>query len=314
MANSISLASKYQALTEETFKYNATSSVLDTPAERVRFIGGQAILVGKISTDGLADGSRSSSIVSGDVTFTWDTLTMSKHRSRSFSVHQFDNEESMDQSFGQVMGYFLKNKSVPEVDAYRYETLATAAIANSKSAEATLSDSSTEAAVKAGIVSLMESEALQSGGYLFITPTVWHYLLSDTGTKFFATNTGNQYYDDQFMRYENLKIVLVPQTRFYATVTYLDGVTTEGGDQTAGGYADGGKDINFIIVDPASVIQVVKHEIPRFFAPNSEMNRIYGADGVNQDGNFWKFDYEIYHDLFVLDNTVDGVYAHTKAS
>lgn len=314
MANSISLASKYQALTEETFKYKATSSVLDTPSERVRFMGANAILIGKMDLDGLAEGSRKSAIVSGDVTLTWQTLTMSKHRSRSFSVHQFDNEESMDQSFGQVMGYFLKNKAIPEVDAYRYEKMATAAVANSKSEDATLAADTTEAAVKVGIVSLMEDEALQDGGFLFITPTVWHHLLSDTGTKFFQTNSGNAFYDDQFMRYENLKIVLVPQKRFYATVDYYDGVTNDGTDETVGGYVDAGKDINFLIVDPASVIQVVKHEIPRFFAPNSEMNRIYGADGVNQDGNFWKFDYEIYHDLFVLDELVDGIYCHEKAT
>jgi hypothetical protein len=39
---------------------------------------------------------------------------------------------------------------------------------------------------------------------------------------------------------------------------------------------------------------------PRTFSPTE-----------NQTANAWKFDYRVYHDLFVPDNKAAGIYAHS---
>ena len=94
---------------------------------------------------------------------------------------------------------------------------------------------------------------------------------------------------------------MVPQTRFYKGVTLDDGKTVD-----AGGYAktvSTGKDINFMIIHPSSVIQVVKHDALKVFTPDE-----------NQTTDGWLVQYRIYHDAFVLANKLAGVYAHVKAA
>ena len=58
-----------------------------------------------------------------------------------------------------------------------------------------------------------------------------------------------------------------------------------------------------MVVHPSAVLPVVKHEIPRIFAPN-----------VNQSADAWKFQLRLYHDCFVLKNKVKGIYVHKKST
>lgn len=98
-----------------------------------------------------------------------------------------------------------------------------------------------------------------------------------------------------------LLIVEVPQSRFYKGIELSDGKTS---GQEAGGYdmAADGKEINFLIVTPAAVLQLTKHAKMRVFDPDT-----------NQAADAYKVDYRIYHDAWVLENKVKGIFAHTKA-
>ena len=88
-----------------------------------------------------------------------------------------------------------------------------------------------------------------------------------------------------------MPIAKVPQTRFYTAVTLGDGYAK----------AEDAKDINFMIVDRASVIQLIKHGKIRVFDPDT-----------NQSADAYKVDYRIYHDAWVLENKKNGIYCHTK--
>ena len=96
-----------------------------------------------------------------------------------------------------------------------------------------------------------------------------------------------------------MPIAKVPQSRFYTAVKTLSGKDGE----AAGGFAkaEGAKDINFMIIDRASVIQLIKHGKIRVFDPDT-----------NQSADAYKVDYRIYHDAWVLDNKKNGIYCHTK--
>jgi hypothetical protein len=317
-SNSFSLVTKFVNKLDGVFAEQAKTSVLNTPAALIDFVGASAVKYPKIALDGLGDVDRDGDIVAGGAQLTWSTETMACHRARSFKVHKTDDEETLGAAFGYISGEFVRTKSVPEADAYRIAKMATTAIDNGEEAEATLSDSTTEAAIKAAIISMKENEAWDDENMLcFITPTVKQYLEEDSGSKYAIVQPGaNAPYDDRFPRYNGMRLIEVPQSRMYTIIDQYDGSTNGGTDETGGHYVkdSSGKDINFLIVNPASVIQVVKHEIPRFFAPTRADMERYGAEGVWPDGIQWKFDYEIYHDLFVYDNKVDGLYCHHKAS
>ena len=89
-----------------------------------------------------------------------------------------------------------------------------------------------------------------------------------------------------------MKVKVIPQGRFVDKIAK---------DATTKAYAkaDDGVDINFILLHPSAVVAVAKHAKLRVFTPD-----------VNQDMDAYKFQYRIYHDIFVYDNKVAGVYVH----
>src|SRR5699024_2753970 len=114
MANSIALAQKYLPMLDEVYKASAKSAILD--ATKVEIVQGNTVKVFKTSMDGLGDYSRNDGFIKGDVTGTWETLTLSKDRGRTFQVDRMDNEETIDMAFGTLAGEFIRTKVVPEVD------------------------------------------------------------------------------------------------------------------------------------------------------------------------------------------------------
>lgn len=59
--------------------------------------------------------------------------------------------------------------------------------------------------------------------------------------------------------------------------------------------------INFLMIDPAALLQVVKFSLPKIFDPDT-----------NQDKDAWKFQFRLYHDAHVYEEKVAGVYLSAK--
>ena len=74
--------------------------------------------------------------------------------------------------------------------------------------------------------------------------------------------------------------------------------------EEAGGYAkaEGAKDINFMIIHKAAVIQFAKHIAPKIIEPS-----------VNQSSDGYKFGYRKVAIADVYENKVAGIYLHHKA-
>ena len=76
MANSIQLAKVYTNLLDEVYKQSALTAVLESDASLARQgANANEIIIPKLSMDGLADYSRNSGYVNGDVTLNWETVS-----------------------------------------------------------------------------------------------------------------------------------------------------------------------------------------------------------------------------------------------
>ena len=74
MANVIALRKKYSTLLDEVYKLSSLTSVLDGPNELVREgANANEILIPKMSMQGLADYSKQTGYVDGDVTLEYET-------------------------------------------------------------------------------------------------------------------------------------------------------------------------------------------------------------------------------------------------
>lgn len=252
------------------------------------------IIIPKISMDGLADYSRNSGYVKGDVTLTNETVTFNYDRGRKFSVDNMDNEETAGLAFGRLSSEFIRVKVAPEQDAFRFATYAGTTGISKVSAGATLSSGNDVLTALITAQNKMdEDEVLPENRILYITPTLYNLAINVDTTKSKAVLDGFA------------KIVKVPQSRFYTAIDLKDGTTkSEGVDETAGGFAKAttAKDINFMIIQKSAVIQYPKHTVNKVVTPEE-----------NQTDDSWLFFFRAYGLADVYENKAAGIYLHHKA-
>lgn len=296
MANSIDLVTKFLPLIDEVYKKEAKSAILEAPAELVRESeDANTVKIAKLAMVGLGNYDADDGYPDGDVTLSWETHTFANDRGRRFSVDRMQNIESFGLTAARMVGEYLRSYVIPEIDAYRFAKIATKA---TQSATATLTGTGTKAALDTGIVKLQENEVDDNRMVIFMTPTVAQNL-SDNITRTTLNGEGNV--NNIVETYNGIPIVRVPQTRFYTQVTLDAGATS-----SAGGYTKTtatGADLNFIVMDRNASFNITKLYASKLFTPDE-----------NQNKDAWQFDFRAYHDSFVFDNKISGIYVHKKAA
>lgn len=296
MANTITLAKKYLPLLDAKYKKETLTSVIDVPQDLVREgATANSILIPKMSLQGLGDYSRSNGYAKGDVDLEWETHTFTQDRGRSFQVDSQDNEETIGIAFGRLSGEFIRLHVGPEIDAYRFATMAAKAGNN---VEGVLTKDNVVEAIDDAVAGMDDNEVPKEGRIFFCTSHVKKFIKQ---SPLFTRNVETQGQDGISRKvdtFDDMPVIVVPQSRFYTAIDLNDGTT---GGQEAGGYVQstGSYKINFMIVAPGAALPVPKTALPRIFDPL-----------VNQDANAWKFDYRLYHDIFVPDNKTNGIYLH----
>ncbi|MBX9136721.1 MULTISPECIES: hypothetical protein [unclassified Clostridium] len=289
MPNTIALAKKYVPLLDEVYKKSAITSVLDSDASLAKEgANTNEIIIPMIDMDGLGDYDRNSGYVNGDVTLTWQTVKFNYERGRMFNVDAMDDEESVGLAFGKLSGEFIRTKVVPEVDAFRFAKYSSLDGITLVSATLTTGEEVIKA-LRVAATKMDEDEVPSEQRILFITPTL-KGMIDDMDT------TKSKEVMKKFSA-----IYEVPQTRFYSAIELNDGKTES---QTKGGYkkASGGKDINFMIIEPGALLQFPKHVVPKIVRPEH-----------NQSADAWKFGYRNYGLADGYKNKRAGIYTHTKA-
>lgn len=297
MANSIVLANKFMPILDEIYKKASLTSRLDAQTQPVDFVGANEIKVFKLSMVGLGTYSRSTGYPVGDVTGTWETMALAASRGREFAIDNMDNEETLGQAFGKLAGEFIRTQVVPEVDAYRWAKYAgTAGI--STVAEAVLSTASAVlAAIDVANAQMDDDEVPSEGRILYIANPLYQ-LLKASVSRSLQNENG---FDRRLFELDGVAIQPVPQSRFYTQVTLNAGATAN-----VGGFvktAVTGRDINFMLLHNTAVLQATKLAQLKLFSPQE-----------NQKADSWLAQYRLYHDAFVYENKVKGVYLHKKTS
>lgn len=300
MANNIELFKKYVPLLDEVYKLSSLTADLDGAPELARQGNNvNELIIPKISMDGLANYSRNSGYVDGDVTLTNETVKCNFDRGRKFAVDTLDNAETAGIAFGSLASEFIRTKVAPEIDAFRFATYASISGIGTVDAAALSTGANVITALRAAVNSMDEAEVPSTERYLYITPTLLG-LVRDLDT------TKSKEVLDGFA-----KVVKVPQSRFYTSIKQLSGKVepVSGGsttdDQTAGGFtkADSAKNINFMIIHKPAIIQYQKHVAPKVITPEQ-----------NQHADAWEFGYRTVGIAEAYENKVAGIYLHKAAS
>lgn len=291
MANSIDLAKKFEPIVDDIYKAASVTEGIDTPSQRPDFLGVNEVKILKVATTGLGDYDRETGYPKGDVTATWETLTLSEERGKEISIDRLDDEETLGMTFGTVVGDFMRIHVVPELDAYRFAKYAQAA-GISKATPAALTKESILPALDEASRQADEDEVPLEGRRLFLNSDLKPVLSSALQRQWGSDAVVNT----MLAGYNGMDIVYVPKKRFFTKIVLNSGASSWGYAK-----ASDGMDINFMLLHPSAVLQVVKFALPKIFDPDT-----------NQLMDSWKFQYREYHDAFVYENKAKGVYLHSN--
>lgn len=295
-SNSIALAENFLPILDEVYKRESLTSVLDAANSDIRFLGGNKVELLKLTVQGLGDYSRNNGYADGAVTAVWEPHTLSQDRGRRFMVDTMDNEETLGMAFGRLAGEFLRSEVIPELDAYRFASLAArATVGNTVAAAITPGTTDVVGAIDLAEATMNDNEVPMEGRILFVSETTYRGLKKDIVRTTFNAEGNIERYIETF---DGMRVIRVPAGRFYTAIDLNDGTTS---GEEAGGYAAAAtaKAINFMIVSPSAVRAVIKHNPVNIISPEA-----------NQTHDGYLMKYRLYHDIFVLDNKVNGIYLH----
>jgi hypothetical protein len=296
VANNIALASKYLPILDEIYKAGSKTAILDTLAEQIRFDGAKIAYLYGADPVGLSAYSRNAGFVPGDVDGAWQPYEITQDRGRSFMVDVMDNDETLGMAFGTLLGEFERTEVIPEIDAYRFAKYAAAATGTNKVTETLSAAAATITSIDNATAVLDDKEVPYEGRILFVTPNTYK-LIKGGVTRMIMNGDANVDYNVEM--YNDMRVITVPSGRFHTAVTINAPTTSDG----VGGFTAGGQVMNYMIVHPSAVMQLVKHNIPRIFSPE-----------VNQEADAWKLNYRIYHDAWVKTNKVNGIFVSAPSA
>lgn len=306
MPNSIDKIAVVQSELDVAAVEGLTSSWMELNDRFVKYEGGREIKIGQLTTDGLADYDRQKGFVEGSVNLVFKTHEMTQDRGRLFTFDEHDvGESNFLITASAAMGVFQNEHVIPEVDAYRYSYIASKAMTNNRarggytpSADDILSQLYQDVAEV--------EDAVGSGNIVIVMSRKVATLLD------LNKETQRNFPVIDFHKYGNISmkvksldgeypIMRVGSDRMKTTYEFKNGKT----GQETGGFVPAGsaKNINWLIVKRSAPIAVCKTDKMRVFTPDT-----------NQKGRMWQVDYRKYHDIWIPEKKMNGIFANIKES
>lgn len=277
----IEVSKNYVPMIEEV--YAQSSVTIDLQASKELIKAGstaKSVLYPVVDVDGLGDYSRNSGYADGSINAEYKEVTFDYDRGRKFQIDEMDDQENFNKLLGAATAKFIKTRVAPEDDAYTFAKLASVP-GISIAAEGGITYDTGAAvleALMAASTKMDDDEVPFEDRILYITPT----LLT------MAQNVDTTKSKDILNSFSIIK--KTPQRRFYTAINLQDG-KTEG--EEAGHYvkAEGGKNINFMVVHKDAALKITKHVandvIPPKNNPNADASivkyRKYGLAEVRKD-------------------------------
>lgn len=302
MANTIEYAKIFQEELDKAFVPAAVTGWMDANAKNLKYRGGNEIKIPSIVMQGLGNYDRNGGgAPEGDITFAYETMTMTQDRGRGFTLDEMDvDETNFVLNMGAVMGEFQRTRVVPEIDAYRLSTAAKLAGADrTRALSPTASNILTE--ITKDILAVQEKVGYSAEIIVHISGDSYALLINNDKVA--------RYLNVQEFTKGDIKMsvkaidgnVLIPTSGALMKTKYKfnDGKTA---GQEEGGFApdDGAKNINWIVFARSCPIAVSRQDAVRVFDPNTY-----------QKSRAWHADYRRYHDLWIPKHKLDGVFVNT---
>ena len=303
--NTIQTATIIQSELDKAAVEQATSGWMEVNEKLVKYNGGAEVKIPSLDMDGLADYDRKNGFTEGSVDFKYQTETMTQDRGRSFSFDENDvDETNFVLTAATVIGEFQRTKVVPEIDAYRYSTIAAACIAKSKASGGYTPAEDTILQKLYYDIAAVQDVVGESTPLVITINRMAAAILSMSEKLSKKLDVTDFKQGDVTLKLRSLDgmypLIPVSSERMKTEYLFKDGKTS---GQEGGGFAptENSKSINWIITPKNAPIAVSKTDKMRIFDPET-----------NQRARAWAMDYRKFHDLWITDKKVLQCFANLK--
>lgn len=300
MANTINYAAVFNRILDEKFYILPRTMWMEDTNPGIVWQGGKEIKIPILDMDGLGN-MQAYKAPDGDLALEYETKKLQWYRGRNFSIGRYDvDETNFALTVGNALKVFLNSKVIPEVDCLRISALAQGA-----AAFGTLKAQAQASITAANILSLLKNDIAEVQDKIGETEQL--YIQISTKLKNLLEQSS------QITKYLNVKdfqvrsavlkldalddqyLIGTPSSYMHAVFQANDGRTS---GQTVGGvtFADLGPSINWIIAARPAVDAIARPQITKVIDPDA-----------NQEGEFWKIMFSIYHGNWILENKGDGL-------
>ncbi len=320
MANVFSRIEKYMTKAVDTvLATESKTAILENGSKYidVNFDEAGYVKLAEILMDGLSDYYRANSSSDDNVAYTnrnaggkrdgyhvgntslkWRIYPLTQDRGKQFQIDEMDNEETAGLLIANLLTEFLRTHVVPEIDAYRFSTIAAHAYTS-------LGNLVTETPVTtkgdANEITHLWNKAFEwqtehgvseEEQVIFVSPAVWTICANTQEIyKTFTdkTITTERNVDFTFKAYMGRPIIVVPSDRFFDKIV----IDHDNGFKPA----EGSKVINYIVCSKKCIVPIVKLNKSKIFGPD-----------MNQDFDGYKINFRLYHDVVIPKNKIVGCY------
>ena len=266
----------------------------------IEWTGGKEIKIPKLGMDGLGT-MNGYKAPQGDLVLDWETKKLQWYRGRNFSIGRYDvDETNMVLTVGNALRVFLNQHVVPEIDCLRIANAAQGALGYGQVVVQAANGITT-----ANILDLLMADIAKVQDKIGENEQL--YIQISTQLKSLLERS------TQITRYLNVKdftvreavlqlnalndqyLIGTPSSYMHSVFGLNDGQTA---GQTVGGvtFTGLGAGINWIIAARPAVDAVARPQINKVIDPD-----------MNQEGEFWKVMFSVYHGMWTMENKGDGL-------
>jgi hypothetical protein len=305
MANNINYAAVFNRILDEKFYLMPRTMWMENTSPDIQWTGGKEIKIPYLTMDGLGD-MQGYVAPAGDLTLGWETKVLQWYRGRDLKIGRYDVDmTNFALTVANALRVQLRTHVIPEVDRLRIAKLAQSALnygMTSVTAQATASITADNilGLLLDDIAKIQNKIGEDEQLYIQISTTLKNLLQKSSQIQRYL-NIRDFTIRSATLRIEAINdqyLVGTPSSYMNSVVKTNDGRTS---GQTVGGlvFTDLGPGVNWIIAARPAVDAVARPQVTKVIDPDT-----------NQEGDFWKIMFSIYHGMWTMDQKADGILAN----
>ena len=300
--NNIDYAAIFNRVLDEKFYIMPKTLWMENTNPGIEWTGGKEIKIPKISMNGLGT-MNGYKAPDGDLTLGYETKTLQWYRGRNFAIGRYDvDETNLTMTVGNALKVFLAEHVVPEIDKLRIAKLAQNAMGYGATC---VTQQAASGITASNIFDLLMADIAKVQDKIGEDEQLYIQISTQLKSLLERSAQITRYMDvkDLAIRAVNVKVntlndeylLSTPSSYMHSVFDLLDGVSA---GQTVGGvtFANMGPAVNWIIAARPVADAVARPQVTKVIDPD-----------MNQEGEFWKIMFSVYHGMWTMDNKADGV-------